>query len=254
MIILGVIAVLIAALVIFLSTTAKKNLKVMDESVEAVLAQLREHYTVTEVDPGEYEKIKLYGIMNCDVDQYHVEGIGNLCIMKVDAIMMQMSCIVLTPQDRNLPLFSADYMYILGNRKAYLEFYDVVENKDDTYMQLMNGLNEAHKKYDHLENVEISEAWYDHLLTAGAYKSGSSAIDGELKNILTDSYKVYIDHALTIPELDETAVDKKMEITKAYTDGLVEKGGVSTDVFKKELGDEKTKDFFDKVFFGTGTR
>ena len=29
------------------------------------------------------------------------------------------------------------------------------------------------------------------------------------------------------------------------------KGGISTDVFKKELGPEVTKDFFDRVFFGT---
>ena len=36
-----------------------------------------------------------------------------------------------------------------------------------------------------------------------------------------------------------------------YTDGLIEKGGISTDVFKKELGDAETKVFFDNVFFGT---
>ena len=32
---------------------------------------------------------------------------------------------------------------------------------------------------------------------------------------------------------------------------IVEKGGISTDVFKKELGNEVTKHFFDNVFFGT---
>jgi hypothetical protein len=36
-----------------------------------------------------------------------------------------------------------------------------------------------------------------------------------------------------------------------YTDGLIEKGGISTDVFKNSLGDEETKKFFDSVFFGT---
>ena len=36
-----------------------------------------------------------------------------------------------------------------------------------------------------------------------------------------------------------------------YTDGLIEKGGISTDVFKKDLGEEETKKFFDSVFFGT---
>ena len=32
---------------------------------------------------------------------------------------------------------------------------------------------------------------------------------------------------------------EKLEITVNYTDGLIEQGGISTDVFKKELGDEE---------------
>lgn len=36
--------------------------------------------------------------------------------------IMQMATAVITPRDKNMPLLSADYMYILGKRKAYLEF------------------------------------------------------------------------------------------------------------------------------------
>ena len=43
----------------------------------------------------------------------------------------------------------------------------------------------------------------------------------------------------------------KLALTQEYSDNLISKGGVSTDVFKKQLGEEKTRDFFDKVFFGT---
>ncbi|WP_253287377.1 hypothetical protein [Clostridium bornimense] len=43
----------------------------------------------------------------------------------------------------------------------------------------------------------------------------------------------------------------KWEITKKYTDGLVDKGGVSTNVFKAIMGSDVTKEFFNKVFFGT---
>ncbi len=252
--ILGILLVIIIAAVIFISGTAKKNLAAMDECIDAVLTELKANYTVTERDPGEYKNIKLYGIMNCDVEQYDVEGLGNLCIMRVDAVAMQMSCIIMTPQDRNLPLFSTDYMYMLGNRIAYLEFYDVVEEKDDTYMKLMNSLNTKHEEYSHLEDASVSEAWYQDLITSGAYKKGTTAQDGELKNILMDSYKLYIDHAKSIEELSEASVEKKLAITKEYTDGLVDKGGISTDVFKQQLGNDKTKDFFDKVFFGTSAR
>ena len=51
--------------------------------------------------------------------------------------------------------------------------------------------------------------------------------------------------------LTEEEKREKRSITLEYTDGLIEKGGISTDVFKKELGDEEIKKFFDTVFFGT---
>jgi hypothetical protein len=37
-----------------------------------------------------------------------------------------------------------------------------------------------------------------------------------------------------------------------YSDGLIKNGGPSTDVFKKEFGDEKTGRYFREVLFGTG--
>ena len=51
--------------------------------------------------------------------------------------------------------------------------------------------------------------------------------------------------------LTEEEREEKLAITVEYTDGLIEKGGISTDVFKSQLGNEETKKFFDSVFFGT---
>ena len=44
---------------------------------------------------------------------------------------------------------------------------------------------------------------------------------------------------------------KKQEKASVYVEGLLEKGGPSTDVFKKALGDEKTGLLFRKYLFGT---
>ena len=44
---------------------------------------------------------------------------------------------------------------------------------------------------------------------------------------------------------------QKKQITLEYTNGLIEKGGVSTDIFKKSLGTQATKRFFDETLFGT---
>lgn len=109
----------------------------------------------------------------------------------------------------------------------------------------------VHDNYAYLPDAEVSEAWYSSLLTAHAYKNGKIADDETLKNMIVDSLKVYEQHAKSLPALSEEEKQEKRVITMKYTDGLVEKGGISTDVFKKELGTEKTKHFFDTVFFGT---
>ncbi len=250
-IILGIIAAIILIAVIAISSIADKNVKAMNDTVDGVLAELNEHYTVTPIDVGDYKELKIYGIMKFDVEQYHIEELGNLSVMRMNMGLMQMATVVITPQDKNMPLLSADYMYILSNRKAYLEFYDVVAEKDDDYNALLASLTEVQKKYEHLENIETSEAWYAHLLTVTSYKGGSFDADADLKGMLVDSLDVYLSHAKQLPLLTEAEKAEKLAITVEYTDGLIEKGGISTDVFKKELGPEETKKFFDNIFFGT---
>ena len=116
--------VLLALLIVILivvgtvSVFAAQNVKAMNHCVDAAMAQLRSQYTVTPVDPAEYEDLTLFGLMKFDVEQYDIEGIGNLSVMRVNMGIMQMSTFVITPLDRNLPLLSTDYMYILGNRTA----------------------------------------------------------------------------------------------------------------------------------------
>lgn len=250
-IILEVLLALILVVVVVVAVNASRNVKAMNRTIDAVLTELNKNFTVTEVDPGEYKEMRMYGIMKFEVEQYKIEELGNLSLMRVNAGVMQMATIVITPKDKNLPLMSADYMYILGNRKSYLEFYDLVKEKDATYNQLMAALSEVIGNYKHLEDFEASEAWYEHLLTVDAYKAGKAKDDLEVEKMLADSVKVYLEHGKALPELSAEDKTEKRNITVTYTDGLIEKGGVSTDVFKAQLGTEATKDFFDKVFFGT---
>lgn len=251
---LGIVAVVVVAVIIIVAFIANTNVKAMNSCIDAVLSELEEHYTVTKLDAGEYEEMKLFGLMKFDVDQYEIEQLGNLSIMRVNMGVMQMATAVITPRDKNMPLLSADYMYILSNRKCYLEFYDVVKEKDQQYNQLLGALSNAQESYVHLENIETTPAWYQHLLTVTTYKTGKASADADLEKMLVDSLHVYLEHSKQLPLLSEEDKSTKQTITLEYTDGLIEKGGISTDVFKKALGDEETKKFFDQVFFGTAVK
>ena len=249
--ILSGLLTLILVAVIAVMVIAGGNVKAMDSCVDAVLTELGKEYTVTPVDPGEYRQMTVSGIMKFHVQQYDIQDIGNLSVMRVNMGVMQMATVVITPQDKNLPLLSADFMYILSNRKAYLEFYDVVAEKDAQYIGLLDSLKAVHKNYEHLEDITTTPAWYEHLLTVTVYKGGTKKTDADLEKMLVDSLHVYLTEAKDFPQLTAEQRSEKQTITVEYTDGLIEKGGISTDVFKNSLGDEETKKFFDQVFFGT---
>ncbi len=251
LIILGIVFALFLCIGLYIGSVAGKNVTAMNRAIDSAMAELEKHYTVTAVDPGEYKEMKIYGIMKFDVEQYDVKDLGNLSIMRVNMGVMQMATFVVTPQDKNLPLLSADYMYMLDNRMSYLEFYNLVESQDDTYKSLVAALDAVQAKYAHLENLEVSTAWYDDLLTSCNYKSGTSKDDAELEQMLIDGVSAYLTESENFPLLTAEEKAVKKALTVDYCNGLVEKGGVSTDVFKSSLGEETTKDFFHKVFFGT---
>ena len=205
---LGIILAVILALVIAICVIASMNMKAMNHSIDSVMDELRENYTVTPLDAGEYEEIKLYGIMKFNVEQYNIEELGNLSVMRINMGVMQMSSIVITPKDKNLPLLTADYIYLLTNRKAYLEFYDLVKEKDDTYNELLTNLSDIQENYNYLNNLEVSPAWYEHLLSVASYKACSINSDKDIERMLMDSLDAYIQHDKQLPLLSEEEKQK----------------------------------------------
>jgi hypothetical protein len=250
--ILGVILSVILCLVLCVAIIANINVKSMNNCSKNALKIVEKHFGIKKIDLGEKSIMKLNGMMKFQVEQYDIENLGNLSIMKMNMGLMQMLTFVITPIYENMPLLSADFMYILGTRKAYLEFYDVVKNKDSIYVELLSKLQNVIDKYDNLKSIEASEAWYKDLLTVTCYKGVKPKNDSEIQTLLVDSIDTYLSYAKKMPDLSVEDIAAKKAITLKYTNGLIEKGGISTNVFKKSLGDESTKVFFDNIFFGTG--
>ena len=250
--ILGIILSVILCLVLCVAIIANINVKSMNNCSKNALKIVEKHFGIKKIDLGEKSIMKLNGMMKFQVEQYDIENLGNLSIMKMNMGLMQMLTFVITPIYENMPLLSADFMYILGTRKAYLEFYDVVKNKDSIYVELLSKLQNVIDKYDNLKSIEASEAWYKDLLTVTCYKGIKPKNDSEIQTFLVDSIDTYLSYAKKMPDLSVEDIAAKKAITLKYTNGLIEKGGISTNVFKKSLGDESTKVFFDNIFFGTG--
>lgn len=239
-------------LVYYIGNNFVNNIKEMDMTLDEGISAVSGYTELKEIDPGEYRQIKMNSLIKFDVSQYDVEDIGNLSVMKVNMGFMQMVSFVITPFEKEMPMLSMDFMYIMGKRKAYVEFYDLVpDTSTPEYKDVIEKLKAFQEEYSNLAEIPTEPAWYDDYLTVAMHKAGKRADDSKIRYMFSDAVECYMTAAEGLGQLSDEEKDEKIEITQKYTDGLISNGGVSTDVFKKKLGEEKTKDFFDKVFFGT---
>jgi hypothetical protein len=250
-VILSIIVILALLILIVIGVNKPRNVKAMNSAVDQALKTVQKYAPTEEIPCGEYSKLTLKGIMKFQIHQYRVKDIGNLSVMTMNAGLMQMSTFILTPKDKDLPLVSTDYMYILGKRTSYLECYDLVLDKGKQYEAFLDNLKKIKKEYADLDTVTPSSSWYDDLRTVGIYMSGKPADDAREEKALVSWVQAVMEYAAQKPLLSEAEKNEKLPVVEKYTNGLIEQGGVSTDFFVKSLGAEKTRDFFEKVLFGT---
>ena len=251
-ILLLILLILIVAVIIVIRIFAGKNNRVMNETIDKGMAIVRENYNVKELDAGEYKDMRFYGIMKFHVDQYEVETLGNLSVMTADMGFMQMVSFLITPYEKNLPVCTLDYMYIFGTRKSYTEFYNLAGDANGSDYQTVNAeLLKMVGRYSDIEELKVDPHWYDVYLDAVMHKQLSSSEDARNQDMFCDALRTYLEASKNAEAASPEVQKIQLEKTQNYCDGLIEKGGVSTDVFKQALGEDKTHDFFDRVFFGT---
>ena len=203
--ILLAIILIIGAIAALICFNASKNMKAMNATVDAGMQALSESTEVTPLDAGEYEQIKIYGLMKFDVSQYDVKDIGNLSVMKVNMGFMQMVSFVITPYEKDMPLLSMDFMYILGNRKAYAEFYDLVKDiSSPEYVKVLDEIRGFEERYSDMEDVETEPAWYDDLLTVVLHKADKRKNDDRVQEMFCDAVKTYMSSANELEKLDSS--------------------------------------------------
>lgn len=213
------------------------------------LSIARKYFNVTELDAGEYREVN-GGMINAAVKQYHIEGVGNMAIQKATAMLglMKMDMMVITPTERDLPIFSYDIINAMGNHTLIIEVYDVLLDKT---LEFNDRLLKIKENYSDLPDDDRGEHWYDDIkMSASVSKKGkkkaiADACDKLYGEYLEEFFKMA--SQLSIVE-DE---DAKRAKSAEYVNGLLTNGGPSTDQFVKMIGQEKTTEYFTKVIFGT---
>lgn len=211
---------------------------------DRILSIINSKFPLSPIDVGEMRTLKANG-MKFTVEAYKAEGLGHVSLMRAKGFfgLMKMDTLIVNPTELDLPLYSYDRIFAMGNDTLIVELYDTMlgEYSDDTLEDVKSG-------YTELTERDPGEHWYDSIkLPSSISKKGKKDVTEKFDELTEKHFEAY----LSSSSVKVDSREEKPEKASVYVEGLLEKGGPSTDVFKKTLGEEKTARLFRDVLFGT---
>ena len=208
--------------------------------INDLLSVIAERYPLTDADS--ITGLKASG-MKFNIKSYKAEGLGHVSVMSAKGFfgLMKMDTLIVNPTEVDLPLYSYDRIFAMGNDVLIVELYDTIADPDSF------GMRDVKESYTDLTERDPGEHWYDSIkLPMSISKKGKKLNTPRMNELTIEHFKAYLTEA---KPTDMTSL--KLEKASAYVEGLISKGGPSTDAFKKAIGEERTAELFRNILFGT---
>ena len=217
---------------------------------EAIFSAINAAFPLTKKDAGAYAAFRAKPL-SVQLDWYAAEGLGNVSFLHGKAMggLMRMDTLVVNAVYRDVPLFSYDRIDALGNRTMLVEYYDTLLDQpafDGGALTAAKALASGVPAHD------LGAHWYDGLkLPASFAVKAKKAHFAAMEAAFDASLRAYLALAKAAAPLDAAAAAEKRQKGAAYVNGLLERGGPSTDAFQKALGADRTRELFTRIVFGT---
>lgn len=207
-----------------------------------ILNLIKSKYPLTPIKAGDMATLKASG-MKFSVEAYKAEGLGHVSVMRAKGFfgLMKMDTLIINPTAIDLPLYSYDRILAMGNDTLIVELYDTIVGD---YSE--DGMMSVKERFSALPERDPGEHWYDSIKLSSSISKKGKKITAELDKMTLEHFEAYLSSSAD-PVTDG---ESKKDMAAVYVNGLLEKGGPSTDVFKKELGVEKTTKLFREILFG----
>ncbi len=208
---------------------------------DKIIELIKENYELKEIDVGEFKKMKV-GPITFNLSCYDADSLFKVSYMKGKALfgLMKMTTVVITSTKKDIPIFSYDRIKTGKKDICILELYDTRQKKED-YPEFekikLEFLN--YKKYN------LKPAWSDDIKLKESFSvcsKGSNTFDILIKDLFKEFFKI-------IEKSNIIDSDCKNKLNAFYVDNLLLKGGISTDMFFKKIGKEKTEQLYRKYLF-----
>ena len=213
--------------------------------INKILDAIGKAFPLAELDCGEYAKQKVSG-MNFSIRRFYAEGLGNVSAMVASGFfgLMKMDTLIITPTEKDMPLFSYDRVQAMGNDTLIFELYDTVLGEAD--LSIVQAVKDSAAS---LPDHDLGAHWYDPIkLSVSLSKKGKKQHTAAFDDCTLKYLEAFLVACATAAGCEAAP---KREKASVYVEGLLTHGGPSTDVFKKGIGEEKTAALFRKILFAT---
>jgi len=228
-----------------------KNEELLKHIKEIGITKLKEKYILVERPiQQKYRDLKINGL-GFNIEQYEVIGVGNLSMMNCITPFFQMFTFIITPFYKDIPLFSTDFILKGDKHDVINEIYSTVCNKDDPlYKEYIEKFKENMNSCKLIDN-ENKPGWYDEWRPTFVNKTGTEVDDESIVNLFKHNIEILMEFEQKSKYIENAnaRVDKH-NIVAQYVSELIEKGGVSTNMFKEVIGVNETMNLFNTIIFG----
>ena len=201
------------------------------------VAVLKDRFTLKEITPEKYRTMGNL-MMRFHLEQYAVEGLGNLCVLKTRAMLglMNLTTVVVTPSSgKNVPFLLIDTMDMGKKHLCYVEYYDCTADGADKDLLLA-----ASAPYRDVADYAEKPAWYvKERMDGSLIKTGDKA---RLEQMALDALQAYAKQAAAAPTKPENLAG-----LTAFQRRMVQEGNPSTAALTRTLGQAGAEAFFKTV-------
>jgi len=213
--------------------------------IQKMLRAITEKYHLNAITLGDFARMKV-GPMQFQIWAFHAEGLGHVSAMTASGMfgLMKMDTLIINPTEKDLPLYSYDRVHAMGNDTLIYELYDTLLDQAD-----LTALERVKGKFASRPDHDLGQHWYDPIkLPVSLAKKGKKAQTPAFDALAMEYLEAFLHSAETAAFCEP---GPKKDKASVYVEGLLEKGGPSTDIFLKNLGREKTEFLFRHFLFGT---
>ena len=204
--------------------------------VNTILETLNKSFPFIQKDIPSYANQKV-GMMDIHIDQYEIQGVGNLSVLKGEAKQfgMKMDTLVLVPLEKDAPLYSYDRIYAMGMDTCIVEVYDTLLDKENPiFIKHNETMNQIKESFTMDTVMDLGTHWYDSLKLPSSFShKGENTYSKQYDSMVQMHFDAYIQ---MLHQVNQCNPVEKKTISRKYVNGLFEYGGPATDEYVKSIG------------------